>query len=92
MKNRQLLEARQLREGKLKLSLEHSTVHLYWDEKKLTVNQGLHAALLVNNEWFDSSKAEWKIERINDQCIYIDVDWRPLPIKQTWQLTVKNST
>ncbi|MCG2712659.1 MAG: radical SAM protein [Candidatus Omnitrophica bacterium] len=92
LKNKQLLEERQLREGKLKLSLEHSTVHLYWDEKKLTINQGLHAALQVNNEWFDSSKADWKIERINDQCIYIDIDWRPLPITQSWQLTVKNST
>ncbi len=89
-KNKQLLEQRQLKEGKLKLELEHSTIHLYWDELKLTANQGLHAALMVNEEWFDSSYAQWKVQRINGQCIYIDVDWRPLPIKQSWQLTINN--
>ncbi len=89
-KTRQLLEQRQLKEGKLKLELEHSNIHVYWDGARLTTNQGLNAALMVNDEWFDSSKAIWKIERINEQCIYIDIDWRPLPIKQSWQLIINN--
>ena len=91
-KNKQLLEQRQIIEGKLKLELEHSTIHLYWDELKLTANQGLHSALMVGGEWFDSSYAQWKVQRINAQCIYIDIDWRPLPIKQSWQLTINNGT
>jgi MoaA/NifB/PqqE/SkfB family radical SAM enzyme len=90
-KNKQFFEARRLKEGKLELLLENSTVQLYWDGKKLTANQGLHAAIQINDEWFDSEKALWNIERINDQCIYIDIDYRPLPIKQSWQLTIKNN-
>lgn len=89
-KSKQLLEQRQLIEGKLKLVLDHATIHLYWDERKLTVNQGLYAALMVGGEWFDSSKAQWKVQRINEQCIYIEIDWRPLPIQQSWQLIINN--
>ncbi|MBI4846193.1 MAG: hypothetical protein HY810_06960 [Candidatus Omnitrophica bacterium] len=87
-KSNQLLKSKELGEGSLRLKLSDSSVHLFWNDLQLSVNQGLHSALLVNNEWFDSSKCDWKIERINDQCIYIDIDWRPLPVKQSWQLNI----
>ncbi|MFH2136939.1 MAG: radical SAM protein [Candidatus Omnitrophota bacterium] len=89
-KNKQLLCLRQLEEGNLRLSFEDNSVHLFWKGVQLTSKQGLHTALMLNNEWFDSSKCEWKVERINDQCIYINIDWRPLPIKQTWQVNLIN--
>ncbi|MBU4305245.1 MAG: radical SAM protein [Candidatus Omnitrophica bacterium] len=91
-KNKQLLKTRQLEEGNLRLLLGESSAHLFWGELQLTANQGLHTALLVNNEWFDSSKCEWKIERINDRCVYVDVDWRPLPIRQSWQIDIINGS
>jgi len=90
-KRNQLLKLKQLSEGDLKIVFDKTSAAVCWGQRRLTVNQGLHAALLVDNEWFDSSKAQWKIERINDQCIYIDIDWRPLPIRQSWQITLKNS-
>ena len=89
-KNKQLLTARRLESGALCLDFSQASVNLLWNDKKMTVNQGLHTALKVNNEWFDSSRCDWTIERINDQCMYINVDWRPLPIRQSWQLHICN--
>ncbi|MBU1088063.1 MAG: radical SAM protein [Candidatus Omnitrophica bacterium] len=89
-KNKQLLESRQLEEGRLKLTLKNSSIHLSWNNLVLTANQGLHAALLINDEWFDASKCKWQVERISPSCLYINIDWRPLPIHQYWQLRISD--
>ncbi len=87
----QSLQLKQLHEGNLKIELNATALKLYWQDREVTTGQGLHTALLVNNEWHDSSKCKWEIESINEKCILINVDWRPLPVVQTWQLSLTNT-
>jgi len=84
------LKLKQLQDGNLKIKLDSTKLKLYWQDREITTEQGLHAALLINNEWHDSSKCKWEIESINEKCVLINIDWRPLPIAQTWQLLLAN--
>ncbi|MBU1044827.1 MAG: radical SAM protein [Candidatus Omnitrophica bacterium] len=86
----QSLQNRQLIEANLKLELKDQTIQLFWGDQQLTKGAGLHSALCVAGQWFDSSKCIWQIERINAQSIYIDIDWRPLAIRQSWQIMINN--
>ena len=86
----QALQNRQIIESNLKLELKDQTIQLYWEDQQLTKGAGLHSALCIAGQWFDSSKCIWQIERINPQSIYIDIDWRPLNIRQSWQIMINN--
>lgn len=86
----QALLSKQMIESNLKLELKDQTIQLFWADSQITKGSGLHSALCISGKWFDSSQCIWQIERINSQSLYIDVDWRPLPVRQSWQILINN--
>ncbi|MFH1061664.1 MAG: radical SAM protein [Candidatus Omnitrophota bacterium] len=86
----QALRSRQIIEADLKLELKDQSIQLFWQDKQLSKGAGLHSALFVSGQWFDSSKCIWQVERINSQSLYIEIDWRPLAIRQCWQIMLNN--
>ncbi|MBU1925225.1 MAG: radical SAM protein [Candidatus Omnitrophica bacterium] len=89
-KIKQSLMSKYIEEGKLKVVLDNFKIKVYWQDLELTANHGLHSALFVNNEWYDSSKCKINIEKINQNCFYLKLNWQPLPVEQIWQITIKD--
>lgn len=73
---------------KLKLYFEDKKAKLSWKEQELTKGPGLHIALKANGIWHDSSSAEWRINSINQDKVYIDIVFKDIPVTSSLILSL----
>jgi hypothetical protein len=80
-----------LNEDRITLIAKNSSLNIYWDNKPITSNVGLHSAILNLETWHDSTKADWKIHSFDDK-MKISLRFWNLPITQFWTFKLdKNS-
>ncbi len=63
---------------------------IFWKGKELTSNLGFFTSLRVDNIWYDSYQAIWKIEKKNDIWALYG-KWFFLPLYQIWKLKIENT-
>ncbi|RKY36779.1 MAG: hypothetical protein DRP78_02790 [Candidatus Omnitrophota bacterium] len=86
----EFLSTREIKKGRLKVYAQDSSVQIYWDGLQISSGQGLHTALQINGQWVDSGICRRIIEKIDEYCIYIELIWTNIPLKQTWKLHISN--
>jgi len=55
--------------GDVRLSAdsEKKVIKLYYKDKEVTKNEGLHAAFLIDKTWHDNNSAEWDIKSVSEK-------------------------
>ena len=57
--------------GDLKLKFGEGRVKLFWKDKEISKDVGLTTSLHYGDCWFDSTQANWKLEKQSDNKIDI---------------------
>ncbi|MBL7069186.1 MAG: ABC transporter ATP-binding protein [Candidatus Omnitrophica bacterium] len=80
---------RTLSNGDLRLfcDLDNKTIRLYCKDREITAGNGLNNSFYVSGRWFNLGDAEWNIEKVSDEKLILNLDYRPLPLSATWHLS-----
>ncbi|MFH1460399.1 MAG: radical SAM protein [Candidatus Omnitrophota bacterium] len=77
----------------LKVVFHIEGVKFYWKDIEITQSVGLSTSVCIFGLWYDSSKADWKVIKHNNQEIILKNVWRKIPIAQQWHIEFdSNST
>ncbi|MBP7088422.1 MAG: ABC transporter ATP-binding protein [Candidatus Omnitrophica bacterium] len=75
----------------LKFIFEKGRGCIYWQDRELTKKLGFYTSLRSKGRWHDSySQAVWNIEE-NSKGFWFKGRWLYLPLRQIWQINLKNS-
>ncbi|MDP3041915.1 MAG: hypothetical protein Q8N62_04190, partial [Candidatus Omnitrophota bacterium] len=83
-----LILAKSFGSDKLRLFFDEGEAKILWNELELTKGIGMHIALNVNGNWYDSLHAEWQFKKLSQEKIYINVRYRDIPVEQKWTLSL----
>ena len=87
-----LLAQRSINLGALRLfcDLENKSIRLYYRDKEITKATGLHSSFLIDKVWYETSSAEWKIDKEGD-LIILEFFWKDLGFIQSWRMFFKDN-
>lgn len=79
-----------LQGARLRFVFDNGSGRIFWNEQNLTKRLGLYTSLRSQGRWYDSTtSALWNIENKNNNSIKIVGRWLHLPIKQFWEVSLK---
>ena len=70
---------------------DFKALRLYYDATEITVSPGLHSSFVYEDNWYDLSSAEWKIEKKNN-VLNLHFYWKKFDFTQIWQLYFQESS
>jgi len=77
-----------LKKGPLEIRFEQGWLKIYWQDRELTANSGLSAAINTAGIWADSTYGDWQIESQKRDSIILKNVWKNLPLVCIWRLTI----
>ncbi|MFH1504116.1 MAG: ABC transporter ATP-binding protein [Candidatus Omnitrophota bacterium] len=75
-----------LEKGPLNLVFNNGCFFLSWQDNLLTSNPGAYTAFCVENKWYNSSQADWKVEKKGDNKIIAKGKFYQLALTQIWSI------
>ncbi len=72
----------------LKVVFSEGRVRLFWKNKEFTKDVGLNTSLHSGPCWYDSSQANWKLEKESADSIVVRLKWDAIPLRQIWNLKI----
>ncbi|MFH1092576.1 MAG: radical SAM protein [Candidatus Omnitrophota bacterium] len=72
----------------IKMKFGEGQVRLYWKDREITKGVGLNTSFYYGERWFDSSQANWKLEKESDEVITVRLNWDDVPVRQYWQISI----
>jgi len=80
--------------GNLRLfaDVEAKSLRLYYKDKEITREGGLHSLFLVNNIWYSLSSGVWQIKKVSEKELSLILNYETLSLSQIWTLICKKDT
>jgi radical SAM superfamily enzyme YgiQ (UPF0313 family)/MoaA/NifB/PqqE/SkfB family radical SAM enzyme/LEA14-like dessication related protein len=75
--------------NELQAEMHDDGIKLFWNKNELTQGVGLNSSVCVFGLWYDSSKAEWKVDKHSSDEIILTNKWRNIPISQRWRVKIE---
>jgi len=77
-----------LEQGRLKFIFDQGKGMFFWNNNELTKGLGMYFAVFFRDNWYDSTQAYWKVNRLNQKDIVAIGSWAGLPLTQTWEISM----
>ena len=78
----------EIRRDNIKIKFGEGQVRLYWKDREISKGVGLTTSFYYGERWFDSSQANWKLEKISDEEIIVKLNWDEVPVRQYWKIAI----
>lgn len=76
--------------GNIKIKLGEGQVRVYWKDLEISKGVGITTSFYYGERWFDSSQANWKLEKEAADKIVVKLKWDEVPVRQKWDVQIKN--
>ncbi|MCG2704144.1 MAG: radical SAM protein [Candidatus Omnitrophica bacterium] len=76
----------------LTLRFGEGKIRVYWKDKEISKDVGLTTSFHYGDNWFDSSQANWKLEKQDGNKITVKLKWDDVPVRQEWKLSLTEDT
>lgn len=74
--------------GRIKIKFGEGQVRLYWKDREISKGVGLNTSFYYGERWFDSSQANWKLEKQSLEAIIVKLTWDNVPVRQLWKISI----
>ncbi|MCG2712660.1 MAG: radical SAM protein [Candidatus Omnitrophica bacterium] len=74
--------------GNIKIRFGEGQVRLYWKDREISKGVGLTTSFYYGERWFDSSQANWKLEKESPEVIIVKLNWDDVPVRQCWKISI----
>ncbi|MFH2136941.1 MAG: radical SAM protein [Candidatus Omnitrophota bacterium] len=72
----------------LRLKFGEGRVKVFWKDKEISKDVGLTTSLHYGDCWFDSTQANWKLEKQSGDKIKVKLKWDEVPVRQEWDIEI----
>ncbi|MCP4649194.1 MAG: radical SAM protein [PVC group bacterium] len=77
--------------GDLKLAFGDGKIRVYWKDKEVSKDVGLTTSFYYGEYWIDSSQANWKLDKQQENKIIVKLKWDDVPLRQQWEVTLSDN-
>ncbi len=74
--------------GSIKIKFGEGQVRVYWKDREISKGVGLTTSFYYGHRWFDSSQANWKLEKGSEDAITVKLNWDDVPVRQYWKISI----
>lgn len=76
--------------GSIKIKFGEGQVRLFWKDREISKGVGLTTSFYYGERWYDSSQANWKLEKESANAITVKLNWDEVPVRQYWKISVSS--
>ncbi|MBI4846198.1 MAG: radical SAM protein [Candidatus Omnitrophica bacterium] len=74
--------------GNISIKFGEGQVRVYYNNIEISKGIGITASFYYGERWFDSSRANWKLEKDSEKSIRVKLTWDDIPIRQSWTILI----
>jgi len=75
----------------LQIKLGEGQVRIFINAREITKGVGITSSFYYGERWFDSSQANWKLEKLGDNKIMVKLKWDDVPVRQYWDIMINDT-